>query len=280
MIKQGGIEKLRSAYHRRICAEVLSENQSGVPNNADSGSAASVRIGRGIRERLGFPVKTDKLAGQTAGRRFEAATRDFVQDAFKLLQHLRPGEWEFSLGGSIRNYEQYRHLSDVLRAVQQNPELRVVFGDYMVTPDIVVCRKPIKDETININDSLLEEREIAAHTPLRRVNSRWDILHASVSCKWTIRSDRSQNARTEGLNLVRNRKGRTPHIVVVIGEPLPGRIASLAYGTGDIDCVYHFALHELIEAATGNDSDSDLLTTLVSGKRLRDISDLPFDLAI
>ena len=105
-------------------------------------------------------------------------------------------------------------------------------------------------------------------------------MHASVSCKWTIRSDRSQNARTEGLNLIRNRKGKTPHIVVVVGEPLPGRIASLAYGTGDIDCVYHFALPELTEAAADSDSNSDLLQTLVAGRRLRDISDLPFDLAI
>lgn len=34
------------------------------------------------------------------------------------------------------------------------------------------------------------------------------------------------------------------------------------------------------EAGADNDSDSDLLDTLVFGRRLRDISDLPFDLAI
>jgi len=98
--------------------------------------------------------------------------------------------------------------------------------------------------------------------------------------KWTIRSDRSQNARTEGLNLIRNRKGHTPHIVIVTGEPYPNRIASLALGTGDIDCVYHFALNELISAADklGGESLLDMLDTLVKGKRLRDISDLPFDL--
>ena len=82
--------------------------------------------------------------------------------------------------------------------------------------------------------------------------------------------------------MIRNRKGKTPHIVVVIGEPLPGRIASLAYGVGDIDCVYHFALRELMEATKDKAADSDsldILNTLVSGKRLRDISDLPFDLA-
>ena len=276
----GRIERLRRVYHRQICDKVLRQNESGIPNNADRASAASVRIGRGVIDLIGFPVKTERLAGQTAGHRFEAATKDFLRDAFGLLDHLRPGEWEFSLGGNIGDYEQYQHLSEVSRAMAEHKQLRIVFGDYIVTPDIVVCRKPIADELINENDVLLGQGETAAHTPLRRTNSQVDILHASISCKWTIRSDRSQNARTEGLNLVRNRKGRTPHIVVVIGEPLPGRIASLAYGTGDIDCIYHFALRELVEAVADSDSDSELLDTLMSGRRLRDISDLPFDLAI
>ena len=274
------MEDLRQAYHRRICEEVLRQNASGVPNNSDGSSAGSVRIGKGIIERLGFDVKTGKLAGQTAGRRFEEATKDYLREAFGLLIHLRPGEWEFSSGGDIRDYEQYLHLSDVSKMVKQHEELRIIFGDYIVTPDIVVCRKPVSDQAINRTETLLEEKETADHTPLRSANSAADILHASVSCKWTIRSDRSQNARTEGLNLVRNRKGKTPHIVVVVGEPMPGRIASLAYGTGDIDCVYHFALRELTAAAADNDTDSDLLNSLVSGRRLRDISDLPFDLSI
>ncbi len=275
----GRIEALRRAYHREIANRVLRQNPSGVPNNADSGSASSVRIAKGIVQHIGLPLGSDKLAGQTAGHRFEEATKNFLREAFGLLSHLRPGEWEFSLGGNIRDYEQYLHLSDVRRMVEQHEELRIIFGDYIVTPDIVVCREPVSDSTINEKEALLNDDTVASYTPLRRANSQASILHASVSCKWTIRSDRSQNARTEGLNLVRNRKGKTPHIVVVIGEPLPGRIASLAYGTGDIDCVYHFALRELKTAVAGNDSDAELLDTLVSGRRLRDISDLPFDLA-
>ena len=275
----GRIEALRRAYHREIANRVLRQNPSGVPNNADSGSASSVRIAKGIVQHIGLPLGSDKLAGQTAGHRFEEATKNFLREAFGLLSHLRPGEWEFSLGGNIRDYEQYLHLSDVRRMVEQHEELRIIFGDYIVTPDIVVCREPVSDSKINENEALLNDDTVASYTPLRRANSQASILHASVSCKWTIRSDRSQNARTEGLNLVRNRKGKTPHIVVVIGEPLPGRIASLAYGTGDIDCVYHFALRELKTAVAGNDSDAELLDTLVTGRRLRDISDLPFDLA-
>ncbi len=82
--------------------------------------------------------------------------------------------------------------------------------------------------------------------------------------------------------MIRNRKGPLPHIVAVTAEPLPTRIAPLALGTGDLDCVYHFALLELQQAVVDVDNQDqlDMLETLVAGRRLRDISDLPFDLAV
>ena len=126
------------------------------------------------------------------------------------------------------------------------------------------------------------EWEFAARGDIRKKNGGKPVLHASVSAKWTIRSDRAQNSRTEALNLIRNRKGHLPHIVVVTGEPLPSRLASLALGTGDIDCVYHFALYELMEAvkSVGDESANEMLGILINGKRLKDISDLPLDLAV
>jgi hypothetical protein len=71
----------------------------------------------------------------------------------------------------------------------------------------------------------------------------------------------------------------------VTGEPLPSRLASLALGTGDLDCVYHFALYELMDAVRqyGNQGREDIIETLenlVDGKRLKDISDLPLDLSV
>lgn len=86
------------------------------------------------------------------------------------------------------------------------------------------------------------------------------------------------------MNLIRNRKGHLPHIVVVTGEPLPSRLASLALGTGDLDCVYHFALYELLDAVheygtNGREDIIEQLEMLVQGKRLKDISDLPLDLS-
>ena len=139
----------------------------------------------------------------------------------------------------------------------------------------------IADTEINRNEFLVDEN-IATYASLRAGNGNMPLLHASISCKWTIRSDRAQNARSEGLNLVRNRKGRLPHIVVVTAEPTPSRISSIALGTGEIDCVYHFALYELEQTLQSlNYEDAlDLFYIMVNGKRLKDISDLPLDLAI
>ncbi len=88
--------------------------------------------------------------------------------------------------------------------------------------------------------------------------------------------------RAEALNLIRNRKGKTPHIVAVTFEPMPSRLASIALGTGDLDCTYHAALYELREAVgeSRHDSHIEILEELIHGRRIRDISDLPFDLAV
>ena len=59
-------------------------------------------------------------------------------------------------------------------------------------------------------------------------------------------------------------------------------VASLALGTGDLDCVYHIALPELREVCetSGDMQDqAEMLNMMVDGYRLRDISDLPFDIA-
>lgn len=62
----------------------------------------------------------------------------------------------------------------------------------------------------------------------------------------------------------------------------PDRALASALGKGDLDCVYHFALDELKEAISDldNQDQMDMLEMLIEGRRLRDISDLPFDLAI
>ena len=144
-MNQGRIAALRQEYHRRICADVMRVNESGVPNNADKGSSSSVRISKGILEKINVPAGSQEIPGQTAGRQFEQATKDFLEKAFGLLHHLRPGEWRFSVGGSISDFEQYRNLHDIQEAIEENRQRKVAFGGYVIKPDIVVCRAPLDD---------------------------------------------------------------------------------------------------------------------------------------
>lgn len=278
--------QLRRRFHAGLLTTVLRTDAEGIPSNADRHSRQSVDIAVGILRHLGIEGVGERLAGQKAGSVFEDLCRDYLESALPQLRHLRPGRWVVEKGGggrsAITRYDQYEHLKAVEEASKANPQLAAALGiDYLIKPDVVVVREPEKDEDINAGQALVDD-EYARLTPIRLANSDRLILHASISCKWTIRSDRAQNARSEGLNLVRNRKGRLPHIVVITGEPMPNRIASIALGTGDIDCVYHFALPELLNAVRDCEymDAEDLLRTMIEGKRLRDVADLPFDLVI
>lgn len=283
------ILRARRAFHAGLLSSgVLTINERGVASNADGSQRSSVAYAVRIAKSLLVETVAERLAGQTSGGEFEAACADFVRSTFPALDMLRPGNWSvIKVAGRksiqhIAAYEQYSHLLDLDDATKSNPELRAILGNaYVIAPDVVVVRHPEPDELINRNANLIDG-SVATLTGLRRANQEKPILHAVISCKWTLRSDRAQNARSEALNLIRNRKGRLPHVVVVTAEPSPSRLASLALGTGDIDCLYHFALPELQEAVyeEQNDEAISMLETMVEGRRLKDISDLPFDLAV
>lgn len=285
------IADLRKQYHARIGSEIIrisKDSKKGIeyPNFADGTNRSSVQFAWGIVELLNCPKKYESVTGQAAGDRFESATKTFLEKAFALLAHLRPGEWTYSVKKPISDFDQYEHLAYLEKIVCKDKVLASTLGgDYIVKPDIIIGRQPVGDAELNRLGLVVDaESKEARLTPFRRVNQKeiHPILHASISCKWTIRSDRCQNTRTEALNLIRNRKGALPHIVSVTAEPLPTRISALALGTGDMDCVYHFALHELKETIqkAHNQDQLDMLMMMIEGRRLRDISDLPFDLAI
>lgn len=281
---QSFLAQHREAFHRALLSSCLTIDEKGICSNADGSNRLSIKLALALAERLpGVARVVKKQSGQTAGKQFETAVRDFLSTAFGQLVHLRPADWVVSSGeSSIAAYEQYSHLSYLEDLTKKYPGLKAALqGDYLILPDVVVFRRPLSDEQINRPDMTIVDETFARLTGLRLVNNEHPLLHASISCKWTLRSDRAQNARTEALNLVRNRKGKLPHIVVITGEPLPSRIASLALGTGDIDTVYHFALPEILDAVKQLSllDALDSLTTMVEGKRLRDVSDLPLDLA-
>jgi predicted transcriptional regulator len=143
--------------------------------------------------------------------------------------------WEVVRGRIITDFAQYEHLRRVDQLVRQSPELRVTLGrDYLIKPDVTVG---------------LRERSAIGRSPF---------LHAAISCKWTIRSDRVQNIRHEFNQMIRHRRGRQPHLVTVTAEPLPTRLASIARGTGEVDAVYHIAFEALAAAVEAEGSQDQL----------------------
>lgn len=282
---------------------ILSSDRAGIPSNADRGNRLSTAVAQGILKKLVENLKKtaedgmedfsiaetsrEKAKGQTSGSIFEELVMEFLAATFPKLQNIRPGKWHILRLGNqshikTSDFAQYEHLSYLAQLTKQNAQLAAALGnDYMVAPDIVIYRELYTDAELNGSLEVVDS-DSAHGAVLRKSNGGKPVLHASVSAKWTMRSDRAQNSRTEALNLIRNRKGSLPHIVVVTGEPAPSRLASLALGTGDVDCVYHFALYELMESVReyGADDAENLLRTLIEGKRLKDISDLPLDLAV
>ncbi|MFZ1125723.1 MAG: NgoMIV family type II restriction endonuclease [Candidatus Baltobacteraceae bacterium] len=268
--------RLKTAISGRLAPHV-----DGAVSVADVDNASSIAIAWEWASRLPGAFATAEPT-QDSGKLFQFAVRDFLERGFQLGSDIRPGNWHWKTEFGISNFDQYAHMNDIRAALEANKELRTIFPEqFLVKPDIVVYRSPIRGEDagrhpdvpVGTFSPLLDDAQLGHGHPL---------LHASVSCKITMRSDRAQNTRTEALNLLRNRKGRAPAIVAVTAEPLPTRLSSLALGTGDVDFVYHAGLPELRESlsAIGNEDQLDMLNTIVQGRRLRDISDLVLDLLI
>ena len=231
--------------------------EGGSPNLADSHSTQSKLIAEHWLAGLGLASNIVGVAGQTLGNRFESVVARHLAAELPVRRPER--RWAVQHPGRrLAEFAQYAHLgrlSDLIDADQTGTLAIAVGRDYEIAPDITI-------------GEAVPEFELP-------------LLHATVSCKATIRSDRAQNVRLEAFMLSRHRNGRLPHIVVVTGEPLPSRLASLCRGTGDIDAVYHLALPELEQAVAevGSSRQRAVLNEIVGQNRLLDFSSLVLSLS-
>ncbi|QBR93750.1 NgoMIV family type II restriction endonuclease [Nocardioides euryhalodurans] len=236
-----------------------SKNKAGwnwVPNVADVDNVESLTLAAGMLDNLGVlsphhasPNPTGKplvLPPSNPGSHLENQVRATLDADLWSLDPAR--QWEVRRGALITDYAQYAHLTAIDALIRADPNLRVTVGrDYLIKPDVVV--------------GLHGTPTVTAHP--------W--MHAAVSCKWTIRSDRVQNIRHEFGQMIRHRRGRQPHLVTVTAEPLPTRLASIARGTGEVDATYHVAFDELAAAvaASSNQGQQDAWAEVVGQGRLR-----------
>jgi hypothetical protein len=286
------IATLRTEFHRNLCRDVLGVRGGGtgspVYSNADSYQKTSVDFAARLASRLPAAAAAAPMKGSEVGSAFERTVLGFVRGALKLHPAFAIKRMQVGPGRVISDFAQFAHLAELEAVVKAHPELEATLGGhYLVKPDLVVSWAPFTDPELPPAFNLPGQYASLSPTRLKSPGSDLPILHASISCKWTIRSDRVQNTRTEALNLVRNRKGRTPHIVLLTMEPDPKRLSAIAIGTGDIDCVYHGALNELRAAAAeaaaadpAREKAARRLEMMVHSSRLRDIADLPLDLLV
>ena len=158
----------RRRFHAMLRASVL-RSKGGIPSNADRHSRASTTIATGILERLGAADGGERLPGQEAGSKFEEICKEYLEEVFPRLSHLRPGQWEVSKGvggrAAIAQFDQYEHLAALDAASKANPELAAALGsDYLIKPDVVILRYPEADANINSRDELVDESQAASHT--------------------------------------------------------------------------------------------------------------------
>jgi len=284
--REKSLADLRKEFHHQLCENVLGVRGGGasttpVYSNADSHQATSVEFAARMASRLPA-AEAVPMKGSETGSAFERTVLQFVRDSLAVHPAFTSKRMRVEPGRVISDFAQFSHLAEIEKVVKTHPELEATLGGhYLVKPDLVVSWDPFGESELRPAIDPLDPPETLSPTRRDSPGAGLPILHASISCKWSIRSDRVQNTRTEALNLVRNRKGRTPHIVLVTMEPDPKRLSAIAIGTGDIDCVYHGALEELREAAAespGREGAARRLEMMVQSSRLRDIADLPLDL--
>ena len=193
---QALIAKARLKYHAGLLANgVLTIDAKGVPSNADSSSKLSISIAQGIARRLTAKIQ-EKTVGQTMGAKFEQLNMEFIEDTFPHLQNIRPGKWHIAKLGnrnSIKtsSFAQYEHLDYLSQLTKEDARLAASMGnDYMVAPDVVVYRETESDEILN-EQQMIVDKSVCSLSDIRKTCGGLPILHASVSAKWTMRSDRA-----------------------------------------------------------------------------------------
>lgn len=260
--------KTSTAASHALCERLFGEALA--PNLADVGSAASMQLAGYVYETMGVTrrqLRSSRLDSDS-GRRTSsgAALEKAIEGDLRATLPARDPDRTclVSRGGNASAFAQFTHLNDLQLLLQANPTLRATFaGDYQVQTDVYVGVENSADE----------------HEP--------PFLHAAISSKWTIRSDRVQNVRHEFATLVRSRRGRAPHLVLVTAEPLPSRLLSIARGTGEVDTVYHLLYDELDQAVDALCGDGALYpeqrvawTEMVEQRRIRPYYSLVPDLTL
>ncbi|MEU5437705.1 NgoMIV family type II restriction endonuclease [Streptomyces sp. NPDC020719] len=274
--------------------------RDGRPSTSDKNDSLSIELGQAFFDMLGVPQ--DKPAAQSVDKKWSAA---MVEDLGRQLSDVAP-HLVVRAERRLEEFEQYAHLkalkslaedtapevSDALSRLEMElvPRQGAAPGIDLaeLAADLRAAMAAADDRRRALIDLLADESplrlDVAVDRPdtaARNTNSGvLPHLVAGFSLKWSLRTDRLQDPRTQGAKMASMRRGRMPHFATVTMEPRPYMLGRLGRGTGDLDCVYHLALPTLIDAVEAvyvgpaRSKQRDMFMRMVEQRRLRDYDDL------
>jgi hypothetical protein len=262
----------------------MGEAGTYVPNFADQDSSISLQASFFFLNELLAQIPRGQFAtlssGQEAGARFE----NKIAEGLRALVAARGLPFLVASSGShpeglrasfnLTDYWPFRQAPTSLDDPAAEEIYRRMGRGHLIEPDVVVW-KDLEKEFSSVSATGVESSVF----PVK-------VLIACISGKATIRSDRSQSSRYEGSTITRWRRARAPHFVVATAEPTPQRLGSLAWGLGEIDCVYHVSTTALFSAVSKyrarlprtEESAVGEMAQLITSARIRDFSQLFDDL--
>jgi hypothetical protein len=229
--------------------------KSGNPSTSDSHDKGSVEWGHALFEMLQVPASALELTD--IGNAVEHA----------VISHLKPTRPDLTIERSrpAIDFDQYRHLgvsakfakesTGDLAALEQAAELAALLPRGRDRQALIQkIRKSMRlatedDSRVQELIRMLPEESLLKLDIAITAPSTGERLLLGVSSKWSLRTDRAQDCIAQGGKLVNLRRGQMPHYAVLTMEPRPSMLRLLAYGSGSLDCVYHLALDELMNAA-------------------------------
>ncbi|SEC10503.1 NgoMIV restriction enzyme [Streptomyces sp. 2224.1] len=278
--------------------------RDGRPNTSDKNDKGSVELGKAFFEVMGVspnaeppeqPVGNLMAAAVAAdlqqGLQFEAPHLSVVPErpftSFEQFSHLNAtrelrGDMATQVLHAAAALRKQTQKLDVAEAEREqieihlsriNDELHAAEGRRRELLDLLGEESLLK---LDITVSREMPNALAPEAPLPH-------LVAGLSLKWSLRTDRAQDCRSQGAKMTALRRGRMPHFAAVTVEPRPAMLALLGRGSGDIDCVYHLNLPALGTAIDNYCSGStrktrleirDKFNRLRDQRRLRDYDEL------
>ena len=253
----------RREYHEGLQQKLWSVSR-GLASNSDPGNRTSMAIGHALAEVAGATKDLPRLDSRSAHIEFERHTARFTVAAFSRPAELAQVDWSIEVASSGDDPDTHDYLRAIRDAAKADHRLaRILVDDYTLAPSTFIARKPRWGS--GAYPSLARPKDVKS-----------SLLEGMIACKWTIPRDIGEKT----VNLLRSSKRPSVHRAIVTGEPLPSRLAAIAFGTGS-QCIYHVALHELQTVlAQGHWLDAlDTLEVLINQRRIGDISALPIHVA-